>query len=214
MKQAMKGSDILFYVKKVKRETSKQVFEGVLNILNRVTGGDTDGGLRGIAANIGDAIGSILSKGFSGVDMLRDFIGNIIPDSDKDGVISEILDMIKGVSPIEEYIPVACQRNMTISRSSDTIDITCKGDDIRAFLQGFPSVEISCDGVRYPDEESYNILVETWEKREPLAFEIMEKGRATHEGFGIITSLEEASPYDDAATYALTFSVSGKYHRV
>lgn len=213
MSDVIKGSDVILSVRKEK-VFSKEVFGQLEKILAQGTKGQVTSDIVKASQNIGNRIGEIVSKGTEAVDRMLDMIKDFIPVEHRDGIISQILEFIEKLTPSDEYIPVGCQRNMTITKTAETIETTSKKSKYREYIQSYPNAEISCDGVMFANEEAYRLINKAYDNREPIYIEILRDMKPYERGMAIISSIEETSAYDDVATYAITLQVSNELERI
>lgn len=107
------------------------------------------------------------------------------------------------------------QRACTLNRSADTIDVTAKDSDgWQENLAGLKNWGIDTDGLIVENNEAYSILEDKFMNSETITAVIVTptqkafQGRSNHYCFPL------EAPYDDAATYSVTFTGSGKLEKV
>jgi TP901-1 family phage major tail protein len=111
------------------------------------------------------------------------------------------------------FVTVAGQRNATFSEEAETIDITNKlsPGGYQENDYGLGSWEISCDGVYVLGDAQFKALRDAQRNKELVKCRWVEIGSTeVEEGFAVITSREIEGPYDDAATYQITLTGTGK----
>lgn len=107
------------------------------------------------------------------------------------------------------------QRACTLNRSADTIDVTAKDSDgWQENLAGLKNWGIDTDGLIVENNEAYSILEDKFMNSETITAVIVTPTQKAFQGEAIITDFPLEAPYDDAATYSVTFTGSGKLEKV
>ena len=114
---------------------------------------------------------------------------------------------------------IAGQRGASLSRSSETIDVTTKDGDLWASsIAGFKSWSVDCDGAWIESDKSQEKLNEAFLKGTEVEVTVFmnvsgEDGEWTSKekfvGKAIITDYSFDLPYDDLASYSLTLQGTG-----
>lgn len=121
------------------------------------------------------------------------------------------IDFLIGVTVNDEMKILGGQRSATLNRSADTIDVTNKeSEGWQENLAGLKNWGIDTDGLVVENSEAYDYLEECFmESKEVDAYLTTPMGKK-YTGKAIITDFPLEAPYDDAATYSVTFTGSGK----
>lgn len=110
---------------------------------------------------------------------------------------------------------VGGQRNATLNRSADTIDVTTKASDKWAENRpGQKSWGVDADGVIIKNDEAYTALVNAWKNDEQVQVYIVRADLTIEKGMASITDFPEDGPYDGEASYSLSLAGSGKLEEV
>lgn len=127
--------------------------------------------------------------------------------------MSEIrgIDILVSVKSGEEYIAVGGQRGATLSRSSETIDITNKvSGDWKRSIAGLKEWSVDCDGLLLLDDAAYVALETAFLAGDEVEIQIAgTESTLSFSGPAIITDFPIEAPYDDVATYSLSFTGAG-----
>jgi TP901-1 family phage major tail protein len=115
-------------------------------------------------------------------------------------------------------VVLGCQRGASLTRSADTIDVTCKDVEWKQFISSVRDWSISADGMYIFDDTALLALETAFSDGEPVTVTISNKnytGGTSGEfigwtGSGTITSFPIDAPYDDAVTYSLEIQGSGE----
>ena len=111
-------------------------------------------------------------------------------------------------------LAVSGQQSLTINRSADTIEITSKDTDggWKSYIAGMKEWSIESEGIFVKDDESHAILAAAFENGDPVCLKVYDNKRkkGMFGGLAVITDYPIEAPYDDSATYSLTFNGMGK----
>jgi TP901-1 family phage major tail protein len=110
------------------------------------------------------------------------------------------------------FIKVAGQRNGTINREYDTVDVTNKdnaGWSDEEYGVGRWSIE--GDGLLVENDAGYLALEEAFENAEYVKVRFQTAEGNKYEGNALISDFPIEAPYDDAATYSITLNGKGAY---
>ena len=124
----------------------------------------------------------------------------------------DILIMVESAATPGTYVAVAGQRNATFSEEVEAIDVTTKmSEGYQENDYGLGSWNISCDGVHVQGNASLIQLRDAMRSKTLVKCRWQEAGATkVEEGMALVTSREIEAPYDDAATYALELTGTGK----
>ena len=124
------------------------------------------------------------------------------------------IDFLIGVMVNDEMKILGGQRSATLNRSADTIAVTNKeSEGWQENLAGLKNWGIDTDGLVVENSEAYAYLEECFmESKEVDAYLTTPMGKK-YTGKAIITDFPLEAPYDDAATYSVTFTGSGKLEK-
>lgn len=113
------------------------------------------------------------------------------------------------------WLPLGAVRNKSASISSDTVDVTAddSSGSFRETLTTFKTFELSADGVTKRDDVQTNqyVLFQHYiTDPQPYVWFRLTGPIKTTIAFCILTEFSEENPYDDAMTYSLTASATGR----
>ncbi|AOY76918.1 phage tail tube protein [Clostridium formicaceticum] len=107
------------------------------------------------------------------------------------------------------------QRGATLNRGAETIDTTTK--DSQGWQENeisFKNWSIDADGLLIEDDVAYGDLEEAFMSDEKVQVEFVSGTGNKYGGRAIITDFPIESPYDDNATYSVTFLGDGSLSKV
>ncbi|MEB6213526.1 phage major tail protein, TP901-1 family [Enterococcus casseliflavus] len=120
-----------------------------------------------------------------------------------------------GTTELPNYVSVAGQRGASLSRDAETMDSTSKDSQgWNENLSGFKSWSIDSDGLLVEDDAGYLALEDAYMEGEPVIISLTTASGNKYEGKAIVTSLPLDAPYDDLATYEVTFTGTGALAKV
>ncbi|MGL5712248.1 MAG: phage major tail protein, TP901-1 family [Paraclostridium sp.] len=119
--------------------------------------------------------------------------------------------MIKGMDMLVKIgaNTVGGQRGASLEMSTDTIDATIKGGTWKEQVASLKSWTVSADGLYVASDVAYAALQTAFANGEEVAVSLT-NGTITYSGQAIISSLSVDVPYDDAMTYAVSFTGNGE----
>lgn len=102
------------------------------------------------------------------------------------------------------------QRNATLNRSAELIDVTDKVSTggWKENLSGFKEWSLDCDGLYVVSDTAYASLVSAFNAGTPVSVTLSD-GTLTYTGSGYITDFPLEAPYDDALTYSVSITGTG-----
>lgn len=107
--------------------------------------------------------------------------------------------------------PIACQRGVNVTITSDNPDATCKQDDgYTHLIYGKRSFEISGDALQsFTEDVDMTFLFDCYKNKSVIDFSVANPlfTDVYFTGQALITSIEANSPMEDIATY--TFTLQG-----
>lgn len=109
--------------------------------------------------------------------------------------------------------PLAGQRGLSESRSTDSLDATSKDTDGRykETLPGYIEGSISMDGIMVHGEETQATVEEYFEEGKLLYYVRFDKGAQTAKITPVsIQTYDFEAPYDDMAAFSIELSVAGQ----
>lgn len=121
------------------------------------------------------------------------------------------IDILVSVKSGDDYVAVGGQRGATLNRSSETIDVTNKvSGDWKCSIAGLKEWSVDCDGLLLLDDAAYIALEAAFLAGDEVEIQIAgTKSALSFSGPAIITDFPIEAPYDDAATYSLSFTGAG-----
>lgn len=112
-----------------------------------------------------------------------------------------------------DILAVAGQQNLTINRSSDTVEVSSKDTEggWKASIAGMKEWSIDIDGIFVRDDESHTILSKAFDNGDLVCIKVYDNKakRGLFGGLAVITDYPISASYDDSATYDMTFSGVG-----
>ena len=128
--------------------------------------------------------------------------------------MSEIrgIDILVSVKSGEEYVAVGGQRGASLSRTSETIDVSNKvSGGWKRSIAGLKEWSVDCDGLLLLDDAAYIALEEAFLAGDEVEIQIAgTESSVSFSGPAIITDFPIDAPYDDVATYSLSFTGTGE----
>lgn len=112
-------------------------------------------------------------------------------------------------SPV--WTVVGGQRDMTIDRASDAIDVSSKDTPHMRVLPGRRSKTINFDSLYVPGSAAYSKLAAAQENGELVRVRRRDSGEDTLEADGVVTSLSEGFPDQGAANVSATIQIDGTF---
>lgn len=114
-----------------------------------------------------------------------------------------------------DFVLVAGQREGTLSREYDTIDVTSKDNFGWGDMEyGNASWSIEGDGILVEDDEGFKMLEDAFDNAEYVKVRFETQAGNQYEGTTVISDFSIEAPYDDTATYDLTLEGKGKYEKI
>lgn len=121
------------------------------------------------------------------------------------------IDFLIGVTDNGKTKILGGQRGCTLNRSSDTIDVTTKDSEgWQENLSGLKNWGIDTDGMIIQGDEAYDYLEECFMESKELDVYLTTPVGKKYTGKAVITDFPLEAPYDDAATYSVSFTGTGK----
>lgn len=115
-----------------------------------------------------------------------------------------------GTVELPEYVTVAGQRGASLNRDAETMDTTSKDSQgWNESISGFKSWSIEADGLLTEDDAGFLALEEAYMEGEPVLVSITTAGGNKYDGKAIISSFPLSAPYDDLATFEVSFTGTG-----
>lgn len=116
---------------------------------------------------------------------------------------------IAGVSTV-----IAGQRGATLNRSADTTDRTTKDTEgWKDFGQSFKEWSIDADGLLIESDAGFKALEAAFNDSERVTIELFTAAGNRYYGEAIVQDLPLEAPYDDEATYSVSFQGCGKLNK-
>lgn len=111
--------------------------------------------------------------------------------------------------------PLGGQRGCTLNRSADTLDVTSKDSEgWQENLSGLKNWGVDTDGLIVENDEAYGLLEDAYMEGMEVDVTVMTPLGGSYKGKAIITDFPIEAPYDDAATYSVSFTGSGKLSKI
>lgn len=126
--------------------------------------------------------------------------------------MSEIrgVDVLVSIKSGEEQIPVGGQRGATLNRSSNAIDVSNKvTGDWKRSISGLKEWSLDCNGLVVADDAGFTALETAFNEGAEVVIQLAETAGLSYSGAAIITDFPIEAPYEDVATYSISFTGTG-----
>lgn len=102
------------------------------------------------------------------------------------------------------------QRNATLNRSSELIDVTNKtsANSWKESLPGYKEWSLDCDGLYVISDTAHTALANAFNNGTAITVSLSGSG-VSYTGSAYITDYPIEAPYDDALTYSVSLTGSG-----
>lgn len=102
------------------------------------------------------------------------------------------------------------QRNATLNRSSELIEVTNKtsANGWKENLPGYKEWSLDCDGLYVVSDAAHAALAAAFNAGTAITVQLS-GGGVTHTGSAYITDYPLEAPYDDALTYSISLTGTG-----
>lgn len=99
------------------------------------------------------------------------------------------------------------QRNATLNRSAEVIDLTDKSSDgWKENAASFKEWSVDCDGLYVISDAAWTALESAYENGEEVDIQLAKTSGLSYGGTAIISDFPVEVPYDDAMTYSISFT--------
>lgn len=120
------------------------------------------------------------------------------------------IDILVSVKIAEAYVAVGGQRGATLNRSASTIDVSNKvSGDWAKSISGMKNWSIDADGLFALDDTAFAALETAFNASAEVLIQIAKGAELVYSGKAYITDFPIEAPYDDVATYSVSFTGSG-----
>lgn len=124
--------------------------------------------------------------------------------------IDILVSVNTGTEGTPEWTAVGGQRGATLNRSAESIDVTNKvTGDWKRSIAGFKEWSVDCDGLFALSDAGFAALEDAFEDGLEVEIQIAKGAELAYSGKAIITDFPIEAPYDDVATYAVSFAGTG-----
>ena len=126
------------------------------------------------------------------------------------------LNVIISVKKGGAYKVVGGQRNATLNRGSETLDVSnkAKGGAWKEFIAGAKEWSVDGDGILIDGDEAFGLLEDAYLSGELVEVKIGDDSGWGFQGNAIITDFPVEAPYDDALSYSMTLQGTGALSKV
>ena len=126
------------------------------------------------------------------------------------------LNVIISVKKGGAYKVVGGQRNATLNRGSETLDVSNKatGGAWKEFIAGAKEWSVDGDGILIAGDEAFGLLEDAYLSGELVEVKIGDDSGWGFQGNAIITDFPVEAPYDDALSYSMTLQGTGALSKV
>ena len=128
--------------------------------------------------------------------------------------IDILVSVNTGTAESPKYTAVGGQRGATLNRSSETIDVSNKvSGSWRKSISGLKEWSVDADGLLALSDAGFAALEAAFENSEEVLIQIAKGTDLVYSGEAIITDFPIEAPYDDVATYSVSFTGAGALTR-
>ena len=126
------------------------------------------------------------------------------------------LNVIISVKKGGEFKVVGGQRNATLNRGSETLDVSNKatGGAWKEFIAGAKEWSVDGDGILIDGDEAFGLLEDAYLSGALVEVKIGDDSGWGFQGNAIITDFPVEAPYDDALSYSMTLQGTGALSKV
>ena len=126
------------------------------------------------------------------------------------------LNVLISVKKGGAYKVVGGQRNATLNRGSETLDVSNKatGGAGKEFIAGAKEWSVDGDGILIDGDEAFGLLEDAYLSGELVEVKIGDDSGWGFQGNAIITDFPVEAPYDDALSYSMTLQGTGALNKV
>lgn len=119
------------------------------------------------------------------------------------------LDMLikvnTGTKAVPVWTPVGGQRGASLSRTSDTVETTFKGNGgFKTYAQSFKEWSVEADGIVVVDDAGFQALEDAFNNGTNVFVELSAATGRKYQGEMIVSDLPLEMPYDDMITYSVS----------
>ncbi|MCP8970572.1 phage major tail protein, TP901-1 family [Ectobacillus ponti] len=126
-----------------------------------------------------------------------------------------IIKVNTGTIASPTWTTVAAQRGGTLKRDADTLDLTTKDSAGWQELDyGLRSWGIEADGLLVENDAGYLALENAYMTRTKVQVFAQTAAGSKYQGMAVLKSFPIEMPYDDSATYKVTFEGSGALQKI
>lgn len=128
--------------------------------------------------------------------------------------IDILVSVNTGTAETPVYTAVGGQRGATLNRSSETIDVSNKvSGDWKKSISGLKEWSVDADGLLALTDAGFAALETAFNNSTEVLIQIAKGIELVYSGNAIITDFPIEAPYDDVATYSVSFTGTGALTR-
>lgn len=128
--------------------------------------------------------------------------------------IDILVSVNTGTEALPVYTAVGGQRGATLNRSSETIDVSNKvSGDWKKSISGLKEWSVDADGLLALTDAGFEALETAFNNSVEVLIQIAKGTDLVYSGNAIITDFPIEAPYDDVATYSVSFTGTGALTR-
>lgn len=128
--------------------------------------------------------------------------------------IDILVSVNTGTAETPVYTAVGGQRGATLNRSSETIDVSNKvSGDWKKSISGLKEWSVDADGLLALTDAGFAALETAFNNSTEVLIQIAKGIELVYSGNAIITDFPIEAPYDDVATYSVSFTGTGALAR-
>lgn len=127
-------------------------------------------------------------------------------------MMSEIrgTDILVSAEVLDAMVVVGGQRNATLNRANEVIDASSKvSGGWKKNIAGLKEWTVDADGLLVTSDAGYDALETAYMEDKTVKIEIAIGEGSKYTGEAIITDFPIEAPYDDVATYSISFTGTG-----
>lgn len=125
--------------------------------------------------------------------------------------IDFIVSVNTGTDAVPVWTKVGGQRGATLNRSADTLDSTSKDSNgWKENEYSFKEWGIDSEGLLLDSDVGYSELEDAFMNAVKVKIQMVTASGKKYEGMSLVTDFPIEAPYDDLATYSVTFTGDGE----
>lgn len=128
--------------------------------------------------------------------------------------IDVLIKINTGTDELPKMEKVGGQRGATLNRSADTLESTSKDSEgFKAFEYSFKEWGVDADGLLVDGDEAFEALEDAYMNDKKVEIQMALPSGTVYSGLALLTDFPIEAPYDDLATYSVSFTGAGKLNK-